>query len=175
MEKLFMFYLGGSAPGANIEVHDVQFVVASSPEEAYPALRDRWFGDPASLHIDAWTTLTWADGYDITVSDVACAQAERLYFINMGGSRPDEMQEAHEFGLFVASTAEKAKQRALNSLLNGVPGQHRDDMMDVDDCLALVRVDERHVHLSPSSGGRSLRPEFQGFIPLDSTVVIPAV
>ncbi|MCP6553529.1 DUF1543 domain-containing protein, partial [Klebsiella pneumoniae] len=42
---LFMFYVGGNAGKSNIEVHDIQFVVARTPEEAWPALREAWFGD----------------------------------------------------------------------------------------------------------------------------------
>lgn len=32
--KLYMFYVGGNAGKSNIEVHDIQFVAANSPEEA---------------------------------------------------------------------------------------------------------------------------------------------
>ena len=45
MPGLLMFYVGGTAPGANIELHDVQFAAADRPEEAYPLLREKWFGD----------------------------------------------------------------------------------------------------------------------------------
>ncbi len=41
MPGLLMFYVGGTAPGANIELHDVQFAAADRPEEAYPLLREK--------------------------------------------------------------------------------------------------------------------------------------
>jgi len=31
--KLFLVYVGGTAPGANIELHDIRFVVGQSMEE----------------------------------------------------------------------------------------------------------------------------------------------
>mgnify|MGYP006163572549 CR=1 FL=1 len=37
--QLFLVYLGGTAPGANIELHDVRFVAAPQIEQAYPQLR----------------------------------------------------------------------------------------------------------------------------------------
>ncbi|WP_458031898.1 DUF1543 domain-containing protein, partial [Providencia stuartii] len=33
--KLFMFYVGGNAGKSNIEVHDIQFVVAEKPTDAW--------------------------------------------------------------------------------------------------------------------------------------------
>jgi hypothetical protein len=36
--NLYMFYLGGNAGKSNIEVHDVQFVAAEKPEQAWPLL-----------------------------------------------------------------------------------------------------------------------------------------
>ncbi|AHH47228.1 hypothetical protein X557_08060 [Francisella tularensis subsp. holarctica PHIT-FT049] len=35
MSQLFIVYLGGSAPKANIELHDVQFVIADNIEGTY--------------------------------------------------------------------------------------------------------------------------------------------
>ncbi|MCU9925478.1 DUF1543 domain-containing protein [Aeromonas caviae] len=54
---LFVFYLGGNAGQSNIEVHDIQFVAAQTPEGAWPALREAWFGDPDKVHIDGYARL----------------------------------------------------------------------------------------------------------------------
>lgn len=71
MPGLLMFYVGGTAPGANIELHDVQFAAADRPDEAYPLLREKWFGDKRKVHVDGYARIDWADGYD--VSPGACA------------------------------------------------------------------------------------------------------
>lgn len=60
--KLFMFYIGGNAGKSNIEVHDIQFVVAEKPTDAWPALREAWFGDKDKIHIDGYAEITWVDG-----------------------------------------------------------------------------------------------------------------
>ena len=54
MNKLFMVYLGGSAPKANIEVHDIQFVVADKIEDTYDQLKSNWFGNITGLHLDSY-------------------------------------------------------------------------------------------------------------------------
>lgn len=66
--RLYMFYVGGNAGKSNIEVHDIQFVAANSPREAWPALRAAWFGDKDKIHIDGYSQITWADGYSVTLS-----------------------------------------------------------------------------------------------------------
>jgi hypothetical protein len=166
MPKLFMFYLGGEAPGANIEVHDVQFAVAETPEEEFPELVKRWWSVPSSIHVDSYAQVNWADGYDVTVADTRAEQQQRLYFINMGGMMPGAMQESHEFGLFVAATPAEAKKRALKTMMHGVPHQHRDNFYDVDDCVVLDEVQSHHIHLTVNPGGGPLEPGYQGFLPL---------
>ena len=38
LNKLFMIYLGGSASNANLELHDIQFVIAPCIEDTYERL-----------------------------------------------------------------------------------------------------------------------------------------
>lgn len=107
---LYVFYLGGNAGKSNIEVHDIQFVAASHPEEAWPALREAWFGDADKVHIDGYGKLTWADGYRITL----CAHppensVNRLWFVNAGAYEPASLAELHAFDFFVAGGVREAK------------------------------------------------------------------
>ena len=44
--------LGGKAKKANIELHDVRWVVGSNIEDTYDALRKDWFGSSKGLHIE---------------------------------------------------------------------------------------------------------------------------
>jgi len=62
MPQLHLFYLGGSAGQSNIEVHDVQFAVCDTWQEAIPALKAAWFGDADKIHIDGWQVINWAVG-----------------------------------------------------------------------------------------------------------------
>ena len=116
---LFMFYVGGNAGKSNIEVHDIQFVVARTPEEAWPALREAWFGDADKIHIDGYSRINWADGYEVTLARTPAHGGVKLFFVNAGGYRSDTLAELHEFGLFAASDAREAKEKALKTLLRG--------------------------------------------------------
>ena len=162
-KQLFIFYLGGSAPGANIEVHDVQFAVAVHPEDVYEALAMRWFGLRESLHIDAYGIVEWADGHRISLHPEPPSSDLRLYFVNMGGYEPGALKEEHEFTFFVAASADDAKARARQILLRGRTHRHRDNFMEVDDCVPLEQFGGLHIHLTPSEDGKPVIAAWQGY------------
>ena len=64
MEKLennflYLVVLGGRAKKANIELHDVRWVVGSKIEDTYDTLRKDWFGSPKGLHIDSYKKIKY--------------------------------------------------------------------------------------------------------------------
>lgn len=164
--KLFMFYLGGSAGKSNIEVHDIQFAVSETPEQAWPYLREVWFGDKDKLHIDGFAELQWADGYRITLSQHPSQSHLRLWFVNAGAYRPDELAELHAFDLFVAEDAATARQKALNTLLTGHDQQHKDNLKDVDDCILLEQIGGWYLRLEADPQGQRYTPQWQGYHPI---------
>ncbi|HDO5801230.1 TPA: DUF1543 domain-containing protein [Salmonella enterica subsp. enterica serovar Typhimurium] len=164
--NMYMFYIGGNAGKSNIEVHDIQFVASDSPVGAWPVLRDAWFGDSDKIHIDGYCRVTWADGYSVTLSTEPSPSSVRLFFVNVGGYRPDTLAELHEFDLFVAENAKQAKQKALKTLLCGMNQRHKDNLKDVDDCLLLEKVGDFFVHLTPCESGVRNKPEWQGYQPI---------
>jgi hypothetical protein len=166
MPKLHLFYLGGHAPGSNLEVHDVQFVACDEPEEAYDALNDRWWGEKSSLHLDGYAVVEWADGYDIALRPEPAPTDRRLFFVNLGGYVEGELAEAHRFGFFVARSAGEAKKLAKASMLVDAIRPHTDDNVAVDDCLLLADVGGFHIHLTPNPGGKPLTPAWQGYRPI---------
>ena len=172
MPKLHMFYLGGNAGRSNIEVHDIQFAVCDNYQEAVPALKAAWFGDADKIHIDGWQVVEWADGYDITVSEQPAGDERpsentpRLYFANVGGYLAGQFAEAHAFGLFAAANPVEAKTKALNTLLPGHAQQHKDNLKDVDNLLALDRVGRHRIILTPNPHGRPSEIGFQGYLPI---------
>ncbi|VUS67415.1 DUF1543 domain-containing protein [Klebsiella spallanzanii] len=169
--NLFMFYIGGNAGKSNIEVHDIQFVVAETPEAAWPALRQAWFGDADKIHVDGYSRITWADGYDVTLTKAPSSSDMKLFFVNAGGYRPDTLAELHEFDLFVANEAKAAKHKALQKLLCGVDQQHKDNLKEIDDCLLLEKVGDWYLHLTPNAGGEPAKPEWQGYQPIGLAAV----
>lgn len=164
--KLYVFYLGGNAGKSNIEVHDIQFVVANKPEDAWPRLRQAWFGDKDKIHIDGYGQLEWADGYRIRLSTTPDDNGKKLYFVNVGGYSPDSLAELHEFDFFVADSVAEAKQKAIGKLLVNAKHQHKDNLKDVDDCLLLDSINGYHIHLDAQEEGRCFQPEWQGYMPI---------
>lgn len=172
--QLFMFFIGGNAGRSNIEVHDIQFVAASQVDDALPALLQAWFGDQDKIHLDGYTCITWADGYDVTLSATPSTQEEKLFFVYAGAYLPHTLAEQHEYGLFVASTPEQAKQKALQRLLVNYEQQHKDNLKDVDNCLALTTLALNgeqgnkcyYVHLKENPLGTVGKPIWQGYRPI---------
>lgn len=164
--KLFMFYIGGNAGKSNIEVHDVQFVVAEKPTDAWPALREAWFGDKDKIHIGGYASIQWADGFDVTLSREPSKNNKKLYFANVGGYAPNHLAELHEFDLFVGKTAEEAKQKAIKTLLVDSQQQHKDNLKDVDNCVLLHQVGDFYIHLTENKLGEHFIPQWQGYQPI---------
>lgn len=81
--NLYMFYIGGNAGKSNIEVHDIQFVAANEPQDAWPALREAWFGDKDKIHIDGYSRITWVNGYSVTLSPEPSPTATRLFLLTL--------------------------------------------------------------------------------------------
>lgn len=166
--KLYVFYLGGSAGQSNIEVHDIQFVVGTTPERCYETLRQRWYGHQKGLHIDGYQTLTWADGYRIELSNTPSLSENKLFFVNAGGYQKNKLTELHEFDFFVAKDAKDAKTKGLKSLLSGFLQQHKDNLIDVDDCIELTGFDKHYIHLVPDDKGCKDSPLFLGYLRIDN-------
>ena len=75
MEKLensflYLVVLGGRAKKANIELHDVRWVVGSEIKDTYETLRKDWFGTSRGLHIDSYKKIKYIDGYKINLINI---------------------------------------------------------------------------------------------------------
>lgn len=166
MKTLYMFYLGGSAPGANIELHDIQFVAAENTDASLPVLKDAWFGDKHHVHLDGYAKVTWVAGYDVLIADTPSLSNDKLWFVNVGGYVPHTLAEQHEFGLFVASHAEGAKKQAKARFLTDAFKQHKDDLIDVQRCLLHAHDGPAYIHLRANPHGQPVQPCWQGYQPL---------
>lgn len=146
-ERLIACVLGGTAPRARTELHDVAFAVGASLEAVHQQLLDSWFGDPRGLHVDAWCFLDSVEGYRVRLARTRPDNGLHLYFINIGGYRPGVFGEHHGWGFFGAANKAEAKRRAKRALLQGHEQTHKDDLHEIDDCLLVGRVGQWHVHL----------------------------
>ena len=155
---LYLVVLGGRAKQANIELHDVRWFVGSKIEDTNEILRKDWFGSSEGLHIDSYKKIKYIDGHKVNLQNICnnktkklkCSNEKKvkknLWFVNIGGYDPTSMQEKHQFGLIVASSASEAKYKAKSKWLNGFKKKHKDDITSLkkltflDDCALLKKV-----------------------------------
>ena len=156
-KHLFLVVLGGRAKKANVELHDVRWVLGSRIEDTYDVLRSDWFGSLEGLHIDSYKKINYVDGYKINIKKIEKKKLIKnkfpnendtknsLYFVNIGGYNPNSMQETHEFGFVVASSYLEAKNKAKSKWLIGYKKKHKDDitflrkLITLDDC-KLIKI-----------------------------------
>ena len=150
---LYLVVLGGRAEKANIELHDVRWVVGSKIEDTYETLRNDWFGSSKGLHIDSYKRIKYIDGHKINLINFENVKKEKkqlvkknkskknLWFVNIGGYIPTSMQEKHEFGLVIASNKLEAKNIAKSKWLIGLKKKHKDDIASLETLiLSLIHI-----------------------------------
>ena len=171
LENIFLYLvvLGGRAKKANIELHDVRWVVGSKIEDTYDTLRKDWFGSPKGLHIDSYKKIKYIDGYKIILKNFEndkinknqlanrTKHQKNLWFVNIGGYDPSSMQEKHEFGLVIASNKLEAKNKAKSKWLIGYEKKHKDDMASIeiliscDNCEIIKKIGNWKIELIPDN------------------------
>ena len=184
---LFLVVLGGRAKKANIELHDVRWVIGSRIEDTFDALRNDWFGNFEGLHIDSYKKIKHVDGYKINLKNIenkklknkkffnGNAVKKNLWFVNIGGYDPNSMQEKHEFGLVVASSKLEAKNIAKSKWLLGCKKKHKDDIASLkkligcDSCKLIKNIGNWEIELAL---GNSLiketnNPDWYGYKRID--------
>ncbi len=137
--RLFAVLVGGGHPQANIEVHDIQFVVAPSVEAAFPALERRWWGKPASFHIDAYAEIKCVDSHIVSPVPRAEAQTQdvALYFVNTGGYIDGVFNEHHAYSFHIGANKRAIWTAARERAQFG--RKHQDNFDLIDD---IVCIDE---------------------------------
>ena len=162
---LFLVVLGGRAHKANVELHDVRWVVGPKIEDTFNVLRKNWFGSIDGLHIDSFKKIEHVDGYKINLKNFEKIKIKNkkliiqndlqknLWFVNIGGYDPSSMQEKHEFGLVVASSSLEAKNKAISKWLIGCRKKHKDDiaslntLISCDDCQLIKNIGSWEIEL----------------------------
>lgn len=139
--KLFMVLLGCTPKGRLTEQHDIFFGIGTSISELKPDMYDFWH-DGGQLHIDSWREVSHVNGYRISIvpKDKASTSGKKLFFLNLGGYKPGDLEEYHYKMLTVAATMAEAVKESKQTLFYkhyGFKGaeSHIDDKyaLDVDD------------------------------------------
>jgi len=161
MKKLFIIGIGGSSQKANIEVHDVQFVITDTIENSHEVLIDGWYGD--ALHIDTYAELKGADGYAIEIHDEPQQREVNLYFVHLGGYLMEIFGEQHEYGFFVAKTEKEAKDKAKTTMLKHIKDIHADGVFNMEKSLKFADGKTAYIHLIPDGCVYQLLPDWNGY------------
>ena len=188
LEKfLFLVVVGGRSHKANIELHDVRWVIGSKIEDTFDQLRNDWFGSDNGLHIDSYKKIDSIDGYKINlinkesrepqnkISKKGRISNKKLWFVNIGGYDPNSMQEKHEFGLVVASSSSEAKNKAKSKWLIDCKKKHKDDISvvknftDVDDCEVIKYIKNWEIELTLDDNNVEEKntPDWFGYMRID--------
>ena len=146
--KLFAVFVGGGHPRANIEVHDMRFVVGETLESTIPQLRAAWWGKPSSLHIDGYVELSEVDGWRVDVRPgVAAPESVRsVWFVNVGGYTPELFGEQHHY-LFMTGTEKSEVWNRARALSPEWTGRHKDNFTAIDDILEVSTLLPGNLHL----------------------------
>lgn len=152
---LYALYLGGKAKGANIEVHDVVFLISVDLDKDKQKIKDLWFGDKSSVHIDAIARIDGAGGYKVVVledPEQPQTHEDKLYFINFGASGNGTFDEKHEADFFVANSRQEAIKQAKEKLFKGEKDVHLDNFLDIDNCLDVSDLVKGQIKLVKENG-----------------------
>ena len=184
---LYLVVLGGRAEKANIELHDVKWVVGSKIEDTLDTLRNDWFGSSKGLHIDSYKKIIHIDGHKINLKNVEKHKIGKnqlvkknnakkyLWFVNIGGYNPTSMMEKHEFGLVIASNKLEAKKKAKSKWLIGCKKKHKDDLASIemlisfDDCEQIKKIGNWEIELIPDNNfiQENNYPDWYGYKKID--------
>ena len=188
LEKfLFLVVVGGRSPKANIELHDVRWVIGTKIEDTFDQLRNDWFGSNNGFHIDSYKKIDSIDGYKINLRNKVNRESKnkilkkvrisdkKLWFVNIGGYDPSSMQEKHEFGLVVASSPSEAKNKAKSKWLIDCKKKHKDDISaigsftDIDDCEVIKNIKNWEIVLTPNANNLEEKniPDWFGYMRID--------
>ena len=172
---------------ANVELHDVRWVVGSKIEDTYDVLRRDWFGTYEGLHIDSYKKINYVNGYKINLKNIENKKLKNkknfygnntkknLWFVNIGGYDPSSMQEKHEFGLVVANSKLEAKNIAKAKWLMGCKKKHKDDIASLkiligcDDCQLIRTIGNWEIELTPDNNSIDgpNKPDWFGYKRID--------
>lgn len=134
-----MLEIGGKPSGRFTEQHDVFFGVAEELKDLVPALYKFWPALEGKMHIDSWRKVSQVEGYQINVvprESNPNKSEYKLFFVNLGGYKPNDMEEYHYKQVVVAKDLAEATRLAKQSVFwKHHDSSHIDDKygIDVDD------------------------------------------
>jgi hypothetical protein len=115
--KLFMTIIGCRPPGRLTEQHDVFFGIGNTLADLIPQINAFWPEVKGKFHLDSWREVSKVGEYEIRVVEKSAASSKELalFFLNLGGYLPNEMEEFHYKKLVVAPSLAVAQHEIKKS------------------------------------------------------------
>ncbi len=163
--NLFMVIIGGKPEDRVTEQHDVFFGIGKELKDLVPDMYSFWPALEGRMHIDSWRKVNKVSQFkiEITRRDTNLSeQINKLFFVNLGGYKPNDMEEYHYKELVVAKNLADATRVAKESIFwKHHESSHIDDKygIDVDDVYEVADL------LSPK-----LKAEYQIQIGVDNSL-----
>lgn len=165
--KLFMVLIGCKPEGRHTEQHDIFFGIATSMKELLPQIIAFWPEAKGDLHIDGWREVLQVDGFDVKVEERVTDRVDhthQLFFINLGGYKPNEFDEFHYKMIVAAVDKAEAVKRAkatafykhtqfdgAKSHIDDKYGVDVDDLYEIEEVLSTTVKNQFSIHLSPAA------------------------
>lgn len=167
--KLFMLLLGCKPQGRFTEQHDIYFDIGPRLSALKDNIRRSWPEGGDKLHIDAWREVTAVNSFAVEIAERQDnpgprPAGHRLFFINLGGYKPDEFEEYHYKMLVTApdkgTAFRQAKATAFyqhtgfkgaESHIDDKYGVDVDDLYEIQDILPPQIKEKYSIRLTPGA------------------------
>jgi len=164
--NLYLVVLGGKVYGGHVEIHDVRWVIGETIESTFPNLKTEWIGKASGLHIDSYKAIQFVDGYKVNLINKNSNPRQginKLWFVNFGGYKTDELLEQHHLEIVVAPSIQVAKKKARNKWSEPMNQIHKDDHA------AIIQLKDYTVVLEQDHQLRDdgMKPDWSGYWVLD--------
>jgi Domain of Unknown Function (DUF1543) len=180
---LHLLILGCKPQHRHTEQHDVFFGIGNSLVDLLPQI-DAFWPDGGKIHIDSWRKVTVVDDFEISIvpKENATPSLHKLFFLNLGGYKPNDLEEYHYKLLVVANdkgeAVTKAKQTAFykhtgfggnaTSHIDDKYGVDVDDIYEIEDILPSTLKDKYSIAIAKATG-KIKEDEFNiGYLKLSS-------
>lgn len=163
--KLFMILIGCKPKNRRTEQHDIFFGIGNELKDFVDPIKDFWPEADGKIHIDAYRIVHKIGEYEIKVTERGNGQAVdsevKLFFVNLGGYKPNEFDEFHYKELIVASSLAKATEKAKRTVfwrhhssahIDDKYGLDVDDIYEIEDLLLPRDKEQYSIQITPKTG-----------------------
>jgi hypothetical protein len=163
--KLFMILIGCKPKNRRTEQHDIFFGIGNELKDFVGSIRDFWPEADGKIHIDAYRVVNKIGDYEIHVVEKASMAysetALKLFFVNLGGYKPNVFDEFHYKELIVAPSLAKATEKAKRTVfwkhhgsahIDDKYGLDVDDIYEIEDLLLAEDKEKYRIQIIPKTG-----------------------